>query len=166
MKTEHTLSLLAVVVAMAMCTVTEAFRSDREQDDRGGRGDFISRLDTNGDGAVSEDEFDGPLEHFDHMDQNADGYIDETEAPQGPPPGCEQNQGGTDRVGHPSFIDRLDQDGDGLVSIEEFDGPPEHFDHFDANGDGYIEEAEAPQGPPPPRGGSGEGNGFRANRQR
>jgi hypothetical protein len=47
------------------------------------------------------------------------------------------------------FISRLDQDGDGKVSREEFDGPKEHFNHFDKNGDGFISREEAPKGPPP-----------------
>ncbi len=51
----------------------------------------------------------------------------------------------------PTFVDRLDRDGDGLVSREEFDGPPEHFERFDRNGDGFIDTTEAPRGPPPGR---------------
>jgi hypothetical protein len=50
------------------------------------------------------------------------------------------------------FIRRLDRDGDGKVSREEFDGPAEHFTHFDKNRDGFISKEEAPKGPPP-RGG-------------
>ena len=49
------------------------------------------------------------------------------------------------------FVERLDRNGDGKVSRDEFDGPPEHFGHFDRNGDGYITEDEAAQGPPPRR---------------
>ena len=49
------------------------------------------------------------------------------------------------------FVERLDRDGDGRVSKDEFDGPEEHFGHFDRNGDGYIDADEAPTGPPPGR---------------
>jgi hypothetical protein len=49
------------------------------------------------------------------------------------------------------FIRRLDKNGDGKVSKEEFDGPARHFEDFDANGDGYIDADEAPKGPPPGR---------------
>jgi len=49
------------------------------------------------------------------------------------------------------FIRRLDKDGDGKVSRKEFDGPARHFDDFDKNGDGFIDESEAPEGPPPAR---------------
>jgi hypothetical protein len=47
------------------------------------------------------------------------------------------------------FVRRLDRNGDGKVSRREFDGPAEHFGDFDKNGDGYIDEDEAPVGPPP-----------------
>jgi len=49
------------------------------------------------------------------------------------------------------FIRRLDKNGDGKISKQEFDGPPEHFQILDRNGDGYLSEDEAPQGPPPDR---------------
>jgi hypothetical protein len=48
------------------------------------------------------------------------------------------------------FIQKLDKDGDGLVSMEEFDGPDEHFTESDKNEDGYLSEDEVPSGPPPP----------------
>jgi hypothetical protein len=53
-------------------------------------GDFVRRLDRNRDGKVSKSEFDGPAEHFSHLDKNGDGYISTQEAPQGPPPGRER----------------------------------------------------------------------------
>jgi hypothetical protein len=44
------------------------------------RGDFIRRLDKDGDRKVSKSEFDGPGEAFNHMDRNGDGYISANEA--------------------------------------------------------------------------------------
>jgi hypothetical protein len=49
------------------------------------------------------------------------------------------------------FIRRLDRNGDGKVSRQEFDGPAQHFRQFDRNNDGFLSEDEAPQGPPPSR---------------
>ena len=51
------------------------------------RGDFVKRLDKNGDGKVSRKEFDGPADHFDVLDRNNDGFLSAGEAPQGPPRG-------------------------------------------------------------------------------
>lgn len=51
-----------------------------------------------------------------------------------------QNQGGPEQ-----FMRRLDSDGDGRVTREEFRGPPKRFGQIDANKDGVIsrEEIEA-----------------------
>ncbi|MCP4996192.1 MAG: hypothetical protein GY934_20800 [Gammaproteobacteria bacterium] len=49
------------------------------------RGQFIQRLDRNGDGRVSRSEFDGPADRFDVDDKNGDGYLSAAEAPKGPP---------------------------------------------------------------------------------
>ncbi|MCP4376709.1 MAG: hypothetical protein GY794_11110 [bacterium] len=51
----------------------------------------------------------------------------------------------------PSFVKRLDKNGDGKVSKSEFDGPSRHFSVLDKNSDGYLSEDEAPKGPPPGR---------------
>ena len=48
--------------------------------------DFIRRLDSNDDGKISRQEFDGPYEHFQRLDKNKDGYLSSEEAPLGPPP--------------------------------------------------------------------------------
>jgi len=48
--------------------------------------DFVRRLDSNSDGKISRQEFDGPPDHFDRFDTNGDGYLSEDEAPGSPPP--------------------------------------------------------------------------------
>ena len=40
--------------------------------------------DADGDGVVSRTEFSGPADHFDRLDRNGDGVIQESEARQGP----------------------------------------------------------------------------------
>jgi hypothetical protein len=61
----------------------ESRDGDRHGDTRsGGRpGGFVSRLDRDGDGRVSRQEFDGPSQHFPTLDKNNDGYLTESEAP-------------------------------------------------------------------------------------
>lgn len=46
------------------------------------------------------------------------------------------------------FMQRFDQDADGLVSPDEFPGDPDQFQFLDKNGDGYLDAAEAPGRPP------------------
>ncbi len=69
----------------------------------------------------------------------------------GPPPAS----GGAGRRG--GFVARLDRDGDGAVSRQEFDGPGDQFPAFDLDGDGFVREAEAQRADPaarrPPAGG-------------
>ncbi|MBZ0185405.1 MAG: DUF1566 domain-containing protein, partial [Candidatus Obscuribacterales bacterium] len=48
---------------------------------------WVLHLDKNKDGKVARSEFDGPPQHFSSFDKNGDGFITESEAPSGPPPG-------------------------------------------------------------------------------
>jgi hypothetical protein len=63
-------------------------QQQRPRNRREGReaGRFIIKFDKNKDGQVTQDEFDGPPHHFQHLDQDGDGAINEDEAPRGPPP--------------------------------------------------------------------------------
>ncbi|MDF7825359.1 hypothetical protein P4B35_15140 [Pontiellaceae bacterium B12227] len=54
-----------------------------ERDQNGG---FVTRLDKDGDGRISQSEFDGPDDAFTELDKNNDNYLSEDEAPSGPPP--------------------------------------------------------------------------------
>jgi Ca2+-binding EF-hand superfamily protein len=53
---------------------------------------------------------------------------------------------GTDQQSR--FIERFDQNGDGLVSSDEFPGQDDLFSRLDSDGDGYIAASEAQQRPP------------------
>ena len=106
---------------------------------------MIERHDLDGDGKISRDEFPGPDEHFDLLDVNGDGFLDEDESSVDLRPESMELP-----VPQPFYED--DADGDGKVSRSEFTGPADHFDRLDLNGDGYIDEDEArrhPPGPPP-----------------
>ncbi len=75
------------------------------------------------------------------------------EGPPPPPPGDERRAGG-------GFVSRLDRDGDGAVSREEFDGPDDQFPGFDLDGDGFVREAEARRADPLAPGPAGAGPAF------
>jgi Ca2+-binding EF-hand superfamily protein len=129
-----------VIVMLGMSLVLTGVGFAQQSTSNDGSSRFIQRFDKDGDGKVSREEFPGPQEHFTNLDVNGDGYIDASEAPKGPPPHGMKGGG---------FIAKLDKDGNGKVSREEFPGPQEHFTNLDVNGDGYIDASEAPKGPPP-----------------
>lgn len=139
---------LAIVFMLATSGTAPAFKGAGGP----GTGNFIEDFDKDGDGLVSQEEFPGPDDHFTQFDADGDGYLDEDEAPQGPPPG---HMGGGQG---PNPMDRMDTDGDGLVSLDEFPGPDNHFTQFDADGDGFLSGDELPKGPPPMKN-AGQGHG-------
>lgn len=135
-KTEVNFKVWIVVLALIIPLVLSQTAGAQDQVCR-----FIQNFDQDQDGRVSASEFSGPQEHFSRLDQNSDGYIDETEAPRQRLGAGRRNGGG--------FMKRFDTDGNGKVSREEFTtSSASHFDRLDKNGDGYIDETEVPQGPP------------------
>lgn len=50
-------------------------------------GNFFDEFDANGDGKVTQSEFQGPDGHFSQLDADDNGYVDADEAPAGPPGG-------------------------------------------------------------------------------
>ncbi|RMF93074.1 MAG: DUF1566 domain-containing protein, partial [Planctomycetota bacterium] len=84
----------------------------------------------------------------------------------GPPPGAPMPRGNAQPMppSNPqAFLERLDRNGDGVISRDEFRGPPAAFGRFDADGDGSLDadeirallesrrtRGEAPQGPVSP----------------
>ena len=50
--------------------------------------------------------------------------------------------------GQSALVQHFDQDGDGLVSPDEFPGEEAQLSSLDTDGDGYIDETEAPRHPP------------------
>ena len=132
-------------IAIALVFVGSLFAQARGPDNE--KGNFIQNFDKNDDGKVSKEEFPGPDKVFELHDKNQDGYIDEGEAPKGPPPG-DKKGGGDFKKGSGNFIQNFDKNDDGQVSKEEFPGPDKVFELHDKNQDGYIDASEAPKGPP------------------
>jgi len=150
-------------VALAQNGATPASPADG----KGPAGWLIKKGDTNGDGAVSRDEFLAKAaERFAKMDTNNDGKItaDEVQAamqarraghmghwghrrgpggPGGPEgAGMMPPPGGP---GGPGFdpLARLDADNDGKITRAEFGAPADkHFAMLDTNKDGVIDQAE------------------------
>lgn len=92
----HRVLVLVVVIAMTICANNgfsgqgpdEEHPSKPPIDDNAGlhgdRDNPFEKDDTNNDGRVSRDEFNGPADMFDKMDFNGDGYIGKDELPKGP----------------------------------------------------------------------------------
>ncbi len=70
----------------------EARQAPRPRGQRGRVPGKFQEDDADGDGVVSRTEFSGPADHFDRLDLNGDGAIQESEARQGPPKQMQQNR--------------------------------------------------------------------------
>jgi hypothetical protein len=98
---------------------------------------FFARMDTDGDGGISTEEFRGTAERFAEVDTNGDGRIEATEFDAARP----------DRMGRMGdFMGRHDANEDGKISAEEFQGKETRFAKLDRDSDGFIDETEAPGG--------------------
>jgi Ca2+-binding EF-hand superfamily protein len=94
--------------------------------------EILRRLDTDGDGRVSKEEY--AHREFDQYDRNRDGVLDENDVP----PRVAKEQGPARR------LKGLDKNGDGKVTFAEFaDGPIlDRFKSLDKDGSGYLERPE------------------------
>lgn len=94
-------------------------------------------LDKNKDKKISRDEFQGPPQYFDRLDENKDGFIDEEEYGR-----IRQRMGG----GGGNFSERLkaflDADKDGKVTREEFATMMKLFDALDSDKSGELSQEE------------------------
>ncbi|AMN48192.1 hypothetical protein ACG33_14015 [Steroidobacter denitrificans] len=126
----------------------------------GGPDPMLSQADKDGDGAISRDEFrNARVELFARMDKNSDGYLDEadrrtdTKAPgaaaktntdQPPRKGARHEHRRMHKdMNHKTMFERLDADGDGRLSKDEFvDGAMSRFDQADTDGNGMLDTQE------------------------
>jgi Ca2+-binding EF-hand superfamily protein len=127
----------------------------------GGPGPMLSQADKDGDGTVSRDEFrNARAEHFARMDRNSDGYLDEADrrtgakAPQADTQTNAEQPAREDvrhkrmhkhmhRGMHKGMLERLDADGDGRLSKDEFvDGAMPMFDKADTDGNSVLDTKE------------------------
>jgi len=113
---------------------------------------MFEMMDTNEDGQITNEEFDARHDsRFDEFDADGDGKVTLDEAKQWrPAPNPRRAE---------MMFQRLDTDGDAIVTREEFDARSAgRFEAMDKNGDGAItaDEVRAMQAP---RGGKGGGQG-------
>lgn len=105
-----------------------------------------ARLDVDGDGVVSEEEFTDPAAaRFAAMDGNGDGEVTAEEvAAYAEARRAMRRQGRAERM-----IERLDQDGNGSVSLEEMRNTVDRgaiFERLDTDGSGSLSEDEMQAG--------------------
>jgi Ca2+-binding EF-hand superfamily protein len=102
---------------------------------------ILQRVDTNGDGAVSKDEMLAARERlFTKLDRNDDGVIDEKEIEGARDTIMDRADAAQARLG--IRWRRMDKNGDGKVSEEEFRNRMPLFDLVDRNGDGSLSADE------------------------
>ena len=111
--------------------------------------------DKDGDGKISESEWQGAPERFKRMDKNGDGFVTQEEVRQAASERVRsaaqarrgQGAGGPGGPGGPrpapeeraaNFLKTQDQDGDGKVSATEFKGREQAFRRMDKNNDGFL----------------------------
>ncbi|GIW72781.1 MAG: hypothetical protein KatS3mg102_2323 [Planctomycetota bacterium] len=124
---------LAGLIAAAL--LAGAPFASAQQNPEGGkeahRSRLFERLDADGDGRLTEQEYKGPRRLFQRLDRNGDGAITPEETP-----GHRLRQRLRERCAE--RFRRLDADGDGALSRAEWKGPAELFERLDADGDGRL----------------------------
>ncbi len=103
---------------------------------RGQRGDergagLINRFDANGDGQISEGEW---TDAFRKLDADNDGIVTREELQEAA------------KQAREAAWDKLDANGDGALSVDEFPGRAEAFKRIDADGDGLVTKQELAAG--------------------
>ncbi len=99
---------------------------------------ILDRLDANKDGKLSSEEFNAPPQMFNMIDANRDGYLtlEELNAMAKNRPAANPSAAGK------SGLAKMDANGDGAISREEFKGPDNVFERMDVNADGRISADE------------------------
>lgn len=136
--------LLSTVLA---ATTLPAMAQDTGDAPKAGRG--FAMLDANGDGTVSQEEFDAIADaRFAAADANGDGVLSEEELKssgdrKGRKGGKQREVTDEQRAERATkMIEAKDTNGDGLLSAEELATPVDVFAKLDADGNGVLSEEE------------------------
>lgn len=115
--------------AVLLCSSCWALAQGRE-------GSPLEQADADHDGKVTKQEFmDARAAQFARMDRNGDGFIDEADSRAG--------AGERGQRAAAALRGRIDSDGDGKITKEEFvNAPTMLFDRLDANKDGVLDAQE------------------------
>ena len=135
----------SVVMALMFLTLPVLVSAQGRAGKQAGRhngGRLLKRLDKNGDGQISRDEWQKRPQVFDRIDQNHDGVITSDEA-ETAARNRAQHQGQSGRGGR--ALERFDKNRDGQISRDEWQGDAAVFDRLDKNHDGVITSDELPQ---------------------
>jgi Ca2+-binding EF-hand superfamily protein len=124
---------VAAVPAMALNTKGAKVNSSKSGKDRGQE---MARYDRNGDGRITRDEFPGDAAKFDRLDTNRDGVL--SQADRADWNGKGQGKGNKQQMRHRG----MDQNGDGVVTRDEWRGNDQSFRQHDRNGDGILAGSE------------------------
>lgn len=122
-------------------------------DGRGGKpgkagkgGDRAARLDADGDGRISADEWKLRPEMFQQLDKDGDGFLNAAEMEELRRKfGGREGRGGQRGRDADQMFERLkqmDADGDGNITAAEFQGPESFFKRLDQDGDGTVTKEE------------------------
>jgi Ca2+-binding EF-hand superfamily protein len=124
--------LAALLVGLAPLSAASA-------QDASGR--VFQRIDANGDGVISKDEIVAARDRrFQRLDKNRDGMIDRDEVDAARDAIMDRADAAQARLGN--AWRRMDANGDGKVSEEEFRASTPLFDLVDRNGDGKLSADE------------------------
>lgn len=181
-------SLIATLIAALACTAT--LRAAEPPEKPGPppppHGPLFKALDTDANGTLSSAEISGSSAALRKLDSNGDGELSRDEYKIDPPPRPpeEGNPGAkpphgppsheTDHKpphGKPPLLAALDKNGDGTISKSEIEAAAQSLKSLDKNGDGELTDDElrpppptgdkpaggGPQGPPPPNAGKRPG---------
>lgn len=143
---------LVVMGATSLAVAAPDTKGPQAGNDQTGRSRMaqmmFSRLDADGDGAITKDELSaaGPAAAFDKADGNGDGVLEGDELTAFHEARKAEREARRQAMMQQRMLDRFDANEDGKLSLEELEankrGPAAMFDRLDADDDGTVTREE------------------------